>query len=314
MNIQALTDQLLSKTDQVEVPKAVSILELRRWSVDELQRRMRKWLRAGGDACATAFDHGEWSVRDDHTLVRLPQGARAEIFHASGAFKLSSGLAPMDNLFKEMPQSKELAERAEKFITTLGVREQLGRNETLTFERMWKIKAAAEDREGRRTDPVLCRAVGAFRHQVEGLPVYGPASVAVQIAGDGALDSFSALLRGPALETLERAKVLAPERAARVLLQQLSAQFGSSPTAQRTEPEFECKDGLRLGYISLGKRKAQRLLAPVYVATIDVTHEQESQGLVMVVAATEKNYLPLNPPGSESLVSEVGKTAMRKCC
>jgi hypothetical protein len=315
MNIQALTDQLLSKTDQLEVPKAVSILELRRWSVDELQRRMRKWLRASGDACGTAFDHGEWSVRDDHTLVRLPQGARAELFHASGAFKLSNGLAPMENLFKEMPSVKELAERAEKFIASLGVREQLGRNEALTFERMWKIKAAAENREGKRTDPVLCRAVGAFRHQVEGLPVYGPASVAVQIAGDGSLDSFTTLLRGPAFETLEQAKVLSPERAAKGLLQQLSAQFGSSQQgAQRAEPEFECKDGLRLGYMSLGKRKAQRLLAPVYVATIDVTHEQESQGLVMVVAATEKNYLPLNPPGSESSVSEMGKTAMRKCC
>lgn len=314
MNIQALTDQLLSKTDQVEVPKAVSILELRRWSVDELQRRMRKWLRAGSDVCAKAFDHGEWSVGDDHTLVRLPQGARAEIFHASGAFKLSSGLAPMDNLFKEMPQNKELLEQAEKFIAGLGVREQLGRNDALSFERMWKIKAAAEDREGKRTDPVLCRAVGAFRHHVEGLPVYGPASVAVQIAGDGSLDSFSTLMRGPALETLERAKVLAPERAARALLQQLTAQFSSNASNQRNEPEFECKEGLRLGYMSLGKRKAQRLLAPVYVATIDVTHEQESQGLVMMVPATEKNYLPLNPPGSESLVSEVGKTAMRKCC
>ncbi len=314
MDMQSLMDQLMSNTSQHQIPDEVAILELRRWSVDELQRRLRKWLRVGSAACEKALDHGEWSVRDDHTLVRLPQGARAEVFHASGAFKLSSGLGPMENLFKEMPARKELQERSERFVASLGVREQLGRNESLSFERLWQIKAAGEDRAGRRSDPVLCRAVGAFRHHIEGLPVYGPASVAVQVAGDGALDSVSMLLRGPALETLERAKVLAPERAARGLFQQLAAQFGQAREAGRVEPKFECREGLRLGYMSLGKRKAQRLMAPVYVASIDVTHEHESQGLVMVMSATEKNYLPLNPPGSESLVSAIGKTAMRKCC
>ena len=318
MDTNTLMDQLLSNTAPHQIPDEVAILELRRWSVDELQRRLRKWLRAGSQACETGFDHGEWSVREDHTLVRLPQGGRAEVYHASGALRLSSGAAPMENLFKEAPSRKELQERTDRFVASLGVREQLGRAESLSFERLWQIKAAGEDRAGRRTDPVLCRAVGAYRHHIEGIPVYGPASVAVQIAGDGRLDSVSMLLRGPTQETLEHAKVLAPERAARGLLQQLASQFGQgrdpSRDTNRAEPRFECRDGLRLGYISLGKRKVQRLLAPVYVATIDVTHEQESQGLVMVVAATEKNYLPLNPPGSESLVSAVGKTALRKCC
>jgi hypothetical protein len=312
MDTQALMEQMLANPAQV--PTEVAILELRRWSVDELQRRMRKWLRAGSEACDKAFDHGEWSTRDDHTLVRLPQGARAEIFHASGAFKLSSGQAPMENLFKESPSRKEMIERSERFVASLGAREQLARNESLTFERLWHIKAGAEDRECRRTDPVTCRAIGAFRHHVEGIPVWGPASVAVQMAGDGSLDAVSTLLRGPVMETLERAKVLAPERAARHLVQQLAQQFDATRDGHRAEAKFECREGLRFGYLSLGKRKAQRLLAPVYVATIDVNHEMESQGLVLVVAATEKSYLPLNPPGSESLVSAVSKTAMRKCC
>ena len=312
MNTQMLMDHLMSNqaSDQATAPSEVAILELRRWSVDELQRRLRKWLRAGGEACGKEYDHGEWSTRDDHTLVRLPQGARAEIYHASGAFRLTNGMAPMDNLFKEAPSRSELMERSEKFVAALGVREQLGRNESLTFEKLWQIKAAGEDRQGRRSDAVLCRAVGAYRHHIQGIPVYGPASVAVKLAGNGALDSVSALLRGPALETLERAKVLEPERAARSIAQQLSQQFGQV----RTEPRFESRDGLRFGYISLAKRKAQRLLAPVYMTTIDVTHEQERQGLIVMVPATEKSYLPLNPPGSESLVGTQSKTAMRKCC
>jgi hypothetical protein len=314
MDMNALMDQLMSTQSSThantQLPAEVSILELRRWSQDELQRRLRKWLRAGSEVCEQALDRGEWSVQDDHTLVRLPQGARAEIFHASGAFKLSSGMAPMENLFKEAPPRAELIAGAERFVKELGVHEQLGRNESLTFERLWQIKAGAEDRQGKRIDAVLCRAVGTFRHHIEGIPVYGPASIAVQIAGDGTLDSVSALMRGPVLETLERAKVLAPERAARGLQQQLAQQFANA----RGDVQFECREGLRFGYISLGKRKAQRLLAPVFVATIDVRHEQERQGLVMVVAATEKNYLPLNPPGHESLSSAVSKTAMRKCC
>ena len=124
------------------------------------------------------------------------------------------------------------------------------------------------------------------------------------------LQTAQPITLGPALDTLERAKVLPPERAARSIAQQLSQQFGQV----RTEPRFESRDGLRFGYISLAKRKAQRLLAPVYMTTIDVTHEQERQGLIVMVPATEKSYLPLNPPGSESLVGTQSKTAMRKCC
>ena len=312
MNTQALMDNLMSNQglDQANLPGELPIYELRRWSVDELQRRMRKWLRMGSEACDKAYDHGEWSTRDDHTMVRLPQGARAEIYHASGAFRLTSGMAPMENLYKEAPSRDELVKRSEKFVDSLGVREQLGRNETLTFEKLWQIKAAGEDRQGKRSDVVLCRAVGAFRHHIQGIPIYGPASVAVQVAGNGALDSVTALMRGPALDTVERAKVIAPERAARNIAQQLSQQFGQA----RGEPKFESRDGLRFGYFSLTKRKSQRLLAPVYMTTIDVSHEQERQGLVMVVAATEKSYLPLNPPGSESLVGNSSKTASRKCC
>jgi hypothetical protein len=53
MNTQMLMDHLMSNqaSDQATAPSEVAILELRRWSVDELQRRLRKWLRAGGEAC-----------------------------------------------------------------------------------------------------------------------------------------------------------------------------------------------------------------------------------------------------------------------
>ena len=159
-------------------------------------------------------------------------------------------------------------------------------------------------------DAVLCRAVSAFRHHIEGIPVLGPASVAVQIAGDGVLDSVSTLMRGPTAQVLEKAKVLHPERALRQIGQQLAERFARSKDAV----QLSSREGLRFGYLSLPKRKSQRLLAPVYVATVEVAHEQERQAFVMVVSATERSYLPLESPGAESLVAQSNKMTARRCC
>ncbi|WP_124449770.1 hypothetical protein [Paucibacter sp. KBW04] len=307
-------------SSQKEPPTEVNVFELGRPSVEDLQRRLRKWLRLGGEVCEKSFDRGEWTRYEDHTLVRLPQGAQALMYHASGAFKLSSGRAPMEALFKEMEPAAKLTERAEALVKSLGVQDSLGRGESLSFERLWQTKAAAQDREGKAVEPVLCRAIGAFRHHVEGIPVLGPASLAVQMAAGGALDSLSVLMRGPAPEAMESAKVVHPERAARALVQQLAGQLdlAASTAAYTRKPtneiKIECPGGMLFGYLSLPKRKAQRLLAPVYIAMFQLDHGQEKQAMVLAVSATEKSYLNLNAPGSESLVSASSKTAARRCC
>ena len=48
--------------------------------------------------------------------------------------------------------------------------------------------AGAGDAHGTTVPPVLCRAVGAFRHYVDDIPVWGPAAAALTIPGDGGLD------------------------------------------------------------------------------------------------------------------------------
>lgn len=308
MDTNKLMDALASL--QQTLPDDVGIVELRRSSVDDQQRRLRRLLKTSGDTCERDFDRGQWQTFADRTLVRLPQGAHAVLYHASGSVKLSSGIGEMESLFKEPEPKKQLVERTEAMLGSLGLREQLGRGETLAFERLWQIKACAADRNGKTVEPVLCRAVGAFRHHVEGIPVLGPASVAVQLAAQGEFDRLSILMRSPQGETLERVKPIHPERAARSIAQQLAAQFADS----KGEIEFECRDGMRFGYLSLPKRKVQRLLAPVYIATINVAHETERQGLVLVVPATDKSYLPLNPPGHENPPNATSKTAGRCCC
>lgn len=308
MNIDALLESLASV--EQTVPSEIGILELRRSSIDDLQRRLRRFLKTGGECCEKDFDRGEWTNYDDRTLVRLPQGAHAVVYHASGGLKLSAGLAPMEHLFKEMESKAALTARVQEAAKAFGAGDSAARGDTLSFERLWQIKASAADRSGKTTATVLCRAVGAFRQHVEGIPVLGPASLAVQIAGEGVLDSVSLLMRSPTGEVMEKAKVLPPERALRQIGQQLSVRFGQT----KGEVEVESRQGLRFGYLSLPKRKAQRLLAPVYMATIDVTHEQERQAFVMVVPATERSYLPIDTPGAESLVGQTGKLSSRRCC
>jgi len=310
MDTNALMDRWSSFKQ--DVPDSIDILELRRLSVDDLQRRLRRLLKPSGEACGRNFEQGQWTTHDDRTFVQLAQGASAVVYHASGAMKLHAGLAPMEALFKEPEGKGAHIQRGEACLKQLAVHELLGRGDSLAFERLWQVKAAGADREGRRSEPVLCRAVAAFRQHVQGIPVLGPASVAVQMAGEGLLDGVTLHLRGPASETIDKAKVLAPERAARALIQQLGQLVDGRGKAG--DARLESRDGLRFGYYSLGKRKSQRLLAPVYVASVEVTHEQVSQAYMLVVSATEKNYLPLNPPGSESVVNAVGKLASRKCC
>ena len=308
MDIQAVMDNW--SAFKQEVPDTIEVFELRRLSIDDLKRRLRRLLKGGGNACDRQFDHGEWTTHDDRTFVRLPDGASGVVYHASGAMKLHTGLAPMAHLFAEPEARGAHVKRGEAYLDSLDVRALLGHGETLSFERLWQIKARAFDLDGRGLEPVLCRAVAAFRQHVRGVPVLGAASVAVQMAGEGRLDTVSTHLRGSVGGTLDKAKVLSPERGARALAQQLATlMHGGGDVAQ-----IESRDGMRFGYLSMGKRKLQRLLAPVYMASVEVARERVRQACVLVVSATERNYLPLNPPGHEYPVSAIGKLASRRCC
>ena len=84
---------------------------------------------------------------------------------------------------------------------------QLG---SIGSQRLWQIKAAAGDRKGKVVDPVLFRIVGAFRHYVLDLPVWGPASVAVKLAGDASLDSLTIQIREASGERIDEVRTISP--------------------------------------------------------------------------------------------------------
>jgi hypothetical protein len=60
---------------------------------------------------------------------------------------------------------------------------------------------------------------------------------------------------------------------------------------------------MRFAYLDLGKRKAQRVLAPVFVAQVVLRHRLETQGYIFAVPATERHYLDLPLFGTEAVAT-----------
>lgn len=302
MSIERLVEKMVSRLG--EIPATADILETRQYTLDDVEERARHFLALAGEVNGRAYDSADWQQGRNRTLVRLPLGARAVIYHASGAMKLVSGLEPMAALFPKLEERDTLVNMVEEMAERFQIKQWAGEGQ-LRFERLWQVKAAAADRQGILADPVLCRVVGAYRHFVAGLPVWGPASVSLKLANRGQLDSLAVLTRETTGEVVDKAEIVAPERGATDIAMQLAAMM---PRNGRALSDFANPRWLRFGYFSLPKRQTQRLLAPVYVAAIDIEHEEgEAQGYVLLTAATEKAYLPLGRYGHEAAVAQLSR-------
>jgi hypothetical protein len=268
----------------------VDIFAVRQFSVEENQRRAKRLIGATAEMCGKSLDRADWVQQPDRTLARLAGGARAVVYHASGALRLTTGLATMDALFEKVESRERLEKMVAKAAEALRVADWIGPHGALAFERLWQIKAAAADRNRKAIDPVLCRIVGAYRQSVGKLPVWGAASVALKLAADGVLDAVSMQLLEPGADPIDSASVIAPDMAARQVHQQLASLMGRSKV-----PVDELKittQPLRLGYIHSGKRSAQRVLAPHYVASVEIDGE-DPQAYQFIVPATERTFQPL---------------------
>jgi hypothetical protein len=304
MEYKKLMEKLCACASQV--PTHAEVLGLRQHPVDELERRAKSFLSTLGDACSHPMDRGDWITEESRTLIKMPMGARAVLYHASGAMEIHTGLNPMESLFQENIDDKPyLTKLVESVAARSKLREGLSPNNRLEFERLWLIKAAAGDREGKVVRPVLCRAIGAYRQFVGQLPVLGAASVAVKVAVQGQLDSLSYRIRETTGEVIERAELSRPEQAARQVLRQLQALMGKS---KGNLDEAAKVQSFQLGYISLSKRQAQRVLAPAYLAAISIAG-QERQAYLFAVPATEVAYLPLSFLGTEAPPTRFRKAA-----
>lgn len=281
----------------LKTPEQMPVFAARQYSIQENQRRAKRLLSATGELCNRSLDRADWTEQPDRTLARLPQGGRLEVFHASGAMRLVTGIDTMDKLFDKIEPKEQLQKLVEAAMARLRLGDWMGQRESLAFERLWQIKACAAERNGKAVDPVLCRAVGAYRQSVEGIPVLGAASVAVQIAAGGELDSVSVQLLESSGDPIESAALISPDQAAKQVYAQLEGLMGRSKV-----PVGELKataQPLQLGYVHFGRRKATRLLAPHYIAAIEIDGE-EAQAYQFIVQATQRTFVPLCHAGQQA--------------
>jgi hypothetical protein len=296
------TEKLIARLAESagEVPSRVPVHEVRRHSTDELHERATRFLASTGEALGLGWQRADWVERDQHTVVRLTDGARAIVSHASGAMTLSTGLGPMDSPFDRLEERDVLERLVQERGEQLGLRSWAGSSGDLKFERLWQIKGAAADREGKATDPVLFRTVGAYRHYLSDLPVWGRASASVKLAGGGTLDTVTLQMREPSGEVLDEVQTLPAEAGAKAVAGQLEALMGRSDLSL---DDIARPHWMHFGYLSLSARKAQRVLEPVYVAQVDLEGDYP-QGFVLAVNAGEKVYMPLARQGMDPPVSK----------
>jgi hypothetical protein len=294
----SLVERLTAMIDAV--PDAVEVVQLDQPDVGTVQRRLAALTDAVSELSGLDGERPKVETRSARTVMQVPGRLRATGFHASGAMSVALALAPFEDLFPEDPGDDELTALSLRAAERLGLEKLVPDDGSLAFERLWRIKAAGGDQAGTVTDPVLCRAVGAFRHHVKGLPVYGRASATVEVAAEGRLASASVSLRRFAGDeggrTVAKAAVRSPKASAEDVAARVVRAFGELEElgSTRLVPEW-----YRFGYLSLSRRQAQGVLAPFYIASIAVEHEHERSAHVIAVPGSEEQFVRL-PAGRRS--------------
>jgi hypothetical protein len=262
----------------------------------ELAHRLGESL--GLDLQARKIDRGATT-----TVLYDEAGGRVRVFHASGAVALRSRTEPFEELFDADPGDERLISMTTSWADKLTLPGLVPDTEKLTFERLWRLKAAGSDPEGRLSEPVLTRAVGAFRHQLHDLPVLGRASAHVEVTGAGSVSALSVSLRrwaGEDEKVLATVRPKSSDDAAREVADRVAKMVGGSEDGELVPESFA------YGYLSLGRRRAQSVLAPLWIASVSIVGVTRSAHLI-AVAGSQETFLKL-PVGARAAASQRGAT------
>lgn len=288
-----LTAQLVELVG--EVPSVTEVVELATPRPEEYVRRNEKLLAGLAETAGIRLEPSKGGTQlRERTVYRGEDGGRAVTFHASGALTLSAGVDPLDDLFDEVLPDEKLRGVVDAAAERLGLAGFVDEDDAFAFERLWKLKAAGADREGTRSEPVLTRAVGAYRHVVRDVPVLGRASGSVEVTGSGRLSSLTLTLRRFAGDgsgrTIDKARTRDVEAAASEVAARVSRILAGREEDVELRPEL-----FAFGYLSLGRRRSQGLLAPMFVAgvSVDGGPEAERSAHVVAVAGSDQQYLKL---------------------
>jgi len=215
-------------------------------------------------------------VFHDDTLVRG--------FHASGALVAKRALKWREQPISGATDEETLIDAATQAVDKLGINKYVGQDEEVRFERLWRIKQRTVHRNGERDPVVLRNVVGAFRRYLHGAPVWGRASVYVELSGDKAVSAAGTDWRLHVEPAVDEADVIEPEVAVDWVLGELAARMpGDRLTERNYVPEL-----FSLGYFSLPKRTVQLVTQPVYVAKFQARDRADFSQLIVVRATYER--------------------------
>jgi len=310
MNEQILIDSLAAACAD-RLPNRADVLALRPFTLDDVRSRASRFLALVEEATECAHDRANFATRNDRTLVQLANGARAVVYHASGALQFKAAGSPFESPFARVEERAVLTRIVTEAAQRLRLQEWAGDSGSLQFERLFQSKGQGADRNERIAEAVLFRATGAWRHLIGGIPVLGAASVALTLSGNGATEALAVHIRPGVAEKLDSAAIIAPETAARQVAANLASVLGNAK--ERLPGDVVASQTMRFGYLDLGKRKAQRVLAPVFVAQIVLRHRLETQAYVFAVPATERSYLDLPLFGTEAVVGRARSAGGKHC-
>ena len=236
----------------------------------------------------TRFDRRRGRNR---TTFQLQENIQATVYHASGALQLTANVAPMDAIIAsdaDTVDEGDLRRFSDAALERLEIQPLEGL-ETLRFERLWRMKATGITEKGERAPIALTRAVGAYRRHIGSLPVFGRASVFVEVAAKGRLAAAGMDWRPVVAKPIDETPVLSPEHGGERVIRELE-RFDPE---QRVTLDDYTPDLFSLGYFSLPKRRDQAVMQPVYVAMLAPTGPIPSVGRVIVVPAAPEAYEPL---------------------
>jgi hypothetical protein len=244
-------------------------------------------------AKAAGFGDMRYSIRrqENKTVVQFQEGISAHIFHASGAMSLHRGWHPMEKIitsYADRADLKLLQRQTEEALKRLKLVHP-ARTENFRFERLWRLKASGITADGKTGTVALTRVVGAFRRHIGRLPVWGRASIFVQLAADGQIAATGIDWRPIADKAFAKARLVSPEEGALRVLSELQTFLpGKVFTRNEYIPEF-----FSLGYFSMPKRRAQAVMQPMFVAMFRSTGPIPSAGRLIVVPASAHGYEPV---------------------
>jgi hypothetical protein len=280
--VAQMASQIKSSPDKIDIP------EVQAFSTEISQKKAENFLRKFDSfkiASAAKFHKVQ---NKERTLYQLANNARLETHHLSGALRFVSGFEPMEDLFQEMMDKRKLTEQIETIAKKFDIAAFTSKNESIEFERLWQIKAAAVSQEGVESNQVLCRSIGAYRHFVNKVPVLGAASATIKLTGSQAVDAFSVFARSTSSKSLGSEKVISPDESAKRIYKQLAALGGKTKT-----PVYEMAkvQSFQFGYMNSSKRSSQNFLIPIVMAVIDLESKDFPQGYVLVAPATDNPKL-----------------------